>query len=191
MSESIRKQYNIPEEAKVLLYVGNISQNKNQEQMVRAFALLPEDLQRKSYVLFCGQDNDNAVKLHDLIKAQKYADHLKLCGGIDKKEMPKYYQAADGVVLLSFAEGFGLSLIEGLYFGIPCAMPFDLDAFSDIFDESASVCINNRSDDTVASNIEKLLSSEWNKNAIKDYSRKFAPAAMAKNYIDVYKKLLF
>ena len=43
-SVDIRELYGIPKEAKIILYVGNISENKNQIQMVRAFSLLPTDL---------------------------------------------------------------------------------------------------------------------------------------------------
>ena len=40
---NIREKYSIPEGAKILLYVGNISKNKNQEQMIDAFAGLAQD----------------------------------------------------------------------------------------------------------------------------------------------------
>lgn len=187
-NSNIRKQYNIPENAKVILYVGNISKNKNQTQMVRAFTLLPEDLQRNTYVLFCGQENDNTVKLHDLIYTQKYADHLIMCGGIDRELMPLYYETADGVVLLSFAEGFGLSLIEGMHFGLPCVLPVDLDAYEDIYDESSVVAVTGRSDAEVSEAIGKLLTKVWDSVVIKVSSRKFESSNMAIQYIDVYQK---
>lgn len=39
---NIRIKYSIPDNAKILLYVGNINENKNQEQMIEAFGLLSE-----------------------------------------------------------------------------------------------------------------------------------------------------
>ena len=185
---SIREKYNIPHEAKVLLYVGNISENKNQVQMVRAYGLLPEILRKTTWVLFCGADHEKNGVLEGLISATPYGEHLVLCGGVDKNDMPCYYQEANGVVLLSVAEGFGLSLIEGMHFGLPCAMPADLDAFDDLFDEKAVVAINSREDDAVAKSIEELLSKRWDNCNIKNYSSKFCGQIMAESYINVYRK---
>lgn len=186
--ESVREHYNIAKGAKVLLYVGNISQNKNQEQMVRAYSLLSEDLKRNTFVLFCGKENPT-VALREAIETTGYPNHLFMCGSIDKNEMASYYKAADGVVLLSIAEGFGLSLIEGMHFGLPCAMPSDLDAFVDIYNENACVGIKDRSDKAVARSIEMLLNADWDKNTIKEYSKKFESENMAKKYIEVYNSL--
>lgn len=183
---SIREKYNIPQEAKVLLYVGNISKNKNQVQMVRAFGLLPEDLRKRTYVLFCGEDHANDGELENLIASTPESEHLVLCGGVDKFEMPEYYKSADGVVLLSYAEGFGLSLIEGMHFGLPCVMHHDLDAFDDIYDEMSVVEAKGRDDADVAEAIESLLSKEWKKDAIKIYSKRFEPGMLAQKYVDVY-----
>ena len=185
---SIREKYNIPQEAKVLLYVGNISKNKNQVQMVRAFGLLPDDLRKRTYVLFCGEDHAKDGELEKLIASTPECEHLVLCGGVDKYEMPDYYKNADGVVLLSYAEGFGLSLIEGMHFGLPCVMPRDLDAFVDIYDEKA-VLAATRTDDEISSTIENLLSKSWDKKVIVDYSTKFESGQMASNYIKVYNTL--
>ena len=186
MSKSIREQYNIPHEAKVLLYVGNISKNKNQLQMVRVFGMLPEELRRNTYVLFCGEDHAKDGTIENAISQVPDADHLILCGGVDKSIMPDYYAEADGVVLLSFAEGFGLSLIEGMHFGVPCAMPIDLDAFEDIYSECAVVPIQGRDNKTVATALQNLLKKDWLREAIVRYSDKFSSDTMARNYIKSY-----
>ena len=106
---SIKEKYNIPQEAKVLLYVGNISETKNQRQMVDAYCLLPEDMRNDTWVLFCGRPS-MAGWFEGYVRNKSYSDHLILCGAIEKSEMAHYYKEADGVELLSHAEGFGLSL---------------------------------------------------------------------------------
>ena len=189
-SLDVRKQYGISQNAKVLLYVGNISYNKNQAQMVRAFGLLPDDKQKKIYVLFCGADHAKDGGLQGLIGHSSYKDHLILCGTVDKNGMASYYRTADGVVLLSFAEGFGLSLVEGMHFGLPCVMHQNLDAFEDIYDERAVVAAKGREDVDVAQAIEILISREWSKDAIKNYSKKFESETMAQKYIEVFQKVL-
>lgn len=183
----IKLKYNIPQDSKIILYVGNISVNKNQQQLVRAFPLLDDELCKSTYVLFLGRyaDNDSII---EQIKNTRWADHLILCGSVDKDLVPDYYKQADGVVLLSVAEGFGLSLIEGMHFGLPCMMPDDLDAFEDIYTIEAVVRISERKDKAVAEGLAELITRDWNHESIKDYSRKFESEAMAREYVKFYSK---
>lgn len=186
----IRKRYGIPQSAKILLYVGNISYNKNQAQMARAYGLLSEEKQKNIYVLFCGAGHVKEGEIENVISNTPNSEHLILCGGVDKTEMPDYYRQADGVVLLSYAEGFGLSLIEGMHFGLPCVMPKDLDAYEDIYDDCAVVTVNERCDSTVAEAVENLLIIHWDQEAIKNYSKKFESEVMASKYKQVYHTII-
>ena len=185
----IRDKYSIPTDGKILLYVGNISTNKNQEQMVRAYNLLPQEAQRSTYVLFLGRNNEAGYSLESIINNSSNSKHLVLCGNIDKNEIANYYEQADGVALLSIAEGFGLSLIEGMHFGVPCMIFKDLDAFNDIYSETSVIAIPDRNDQTVADKIQQLIFGNWDKNAIREYSKRFEATAMADNYINLYKAI--
>lgn len=186
---SCKEKYSIPQNAKLLLYVGNISDNKNQRQMVEAFGLMPVLLQENTWVLFCGRPPVDG-SFEKYVNEKPYSSHLVLCGVVDKNTLSAYYKQADGVVLLSHAEGFGLSLVEGMHFGLPCAMFRDMDAFEDIYDERAVVAINKRDNDDVASAIAMLIKDDWNRDAIRDYSKKFESKAMANNYMSVYKRVM-
>lgn len=187
---NIREKYGIPEEAKILLYVGNISRNKNQEQMIRGYNNLSEALCEQTYILFLGRNIENDYCLEEFVSNSQYRDHLIICGNIDKEIIPSYYKQCDGVVLLSIVEGFGLSLIEGMHFGKPSMTFTDLDAYEDIYNEKAVIGIQERSDESVAKGLEQLLTSEWDATEIKDYSAKFEANAMANNYINCFKKII-
>lgn len=187
---NVRVKYSIPEKAKVVLYVGNISKNKNQVQMIEAFDLLPEKSRQEIYVLFCGNKPESQDSFNQDLEKSNYAEHLIVCGSIDKEDMPNYYRAADGVVLLSIREGFGLSLIEGLHYGKPCMMFSDMDAFSDIYDDNAVIAIPNRQNETVANCLLQLLSKKWDQEAIAKLSQRFTVNSMANNYIGVYQTIL-
>jgi len=186
---NIRGKYNIPINGKILLYVGNVSKNKNQMQMAEVFELLPENTRLNTWVLFCGGLHDGGV-LEKYVNASKYKEHLILCGTVKKQDLYDYYRQSDGVILLSIAEGFGLSLAEGMYFGNPCAMFEDMDAFPDLYDPCAVVPIHNRDNNSVAEGVAVLLDRTWNKERIKQYSLKFNSESMAFSYIKVYKKYI-
>ena len=186
----IREKYNIPLNAKLFLYVGNISHNKNQLQIVRAYNILPKEIQENLYILFCGKNNMKENILYEAISRSPFPTHLVTCGAINKQEMPSYYQAADGVTLLSIEEGFGLSLIEGMHFGLPCAMFSDMDAFEDIYTPDAVVPIEKRDDKSVTDALTILFSRTWNKEEIKKISNKFNSEYMVSKYINAFNSLI-
>ena len=188
-SDEIKDKYGIPKDAKVILYAGNISDNKNQKQLVRAFDELPSSISKNTYVLFCGQDNTGDDSFKDLVKKSSYSNHFILCGGIDRNQMPRYFTASDCVVLLSVAEGFGLSLVEGMSFGKPCLSFCDIDAYKDIYTPTAMIGVDERSDVKVAEGITSLLTTSWDEAAIKEYSKKFNSGQMTDNYINLYNSI--
>lgn len=187
----VRSLYGIPQDAKIILYVGNISYNKNQQQLVEAYPLMPEQLCENTYVLFAGRNIEPGYDIAPLIERSKYKEHLILCGNIDKDKIASYYQQADGVALLSHEEGFGLSLIEGMQFGLPCIAHKDMYAYEDIYDSTAMIGINDRTNESVALALESLLTKKWDKNSIVKYAEKFGMESMANQYIDCYKKVIY
>lgn len=187
----IKTIYNLPPNAKIILYVGNLCDRKNQKQIVDAFEFLPSEIKDECYVLFLGRDIEPEYQLESHIKKSQYNKHFIICGNIDKEMVPLYYMQGNAVVLLSKSEGFGLSLIEGMHFGLPCVTFEDLDAFEDIYDENAVVALSSRDDKVVAEGLQRLVTSEWDKEKIILHSRKFENEAMTVNYINQYKEIVY
>lgn len=185
---NVRKLYGIPDNAYIILYAGNISENKNQKQLVDAFDLIDDTLRDNIYVLFCGKYN-NDYPFEKMVHSSKYSNHFILCGQIDREEMPAYFEAANSVVLLSVSEGFGLSLIEGMSYGKPCLTFTDIDAFDDIYNSCAMIGVKSRNNEDLSNGIGKLINTNWDSNSIIEYSKRFNSSHMADNYIEVYKNL--
>lgn len=161
---------------------------KNQGQLIKAFDLLPDQCVKQTYVLFLGGEIEDGYTIKKLARGSQHENHFIACGVVDKELVPHYYEQGNAVALISLSEGFGLSLIEGMHFGLPCMTFTDVDAFDDIFDERAMVGVNNHSDEAVAKGLEQLLTNKWNKELIKTYSKKFEPENMAEKYVEVYKR---
>lgn len=178
----VRIQYNIPENAFIILYVGNIGSNKNQRGFAEAFLRLSEDEQKNIYVMFIGRDHDNLFFKEFSCKNE----HLICCGFVEKKIIHKYYQAANAVALVSISEGFGLGLIEGFAYGLPGLAVKDMDAIEDIYDENSLILIEKRDIDSICEGIRKLVKTRWNKYLIMRHSEKFSLNQMTKNYLKTY-----
>lgn len=63
----IRSLYNILNDFKVILYVGNISERKNQKQLIESFELLLSNLKYKTFILFIGNRLEINDGIDDLI----------------------------------------------------------------------------------------------------------------------------
>lgn len=187
----LKAMYNLPPNAQIILYVGNLCDRKNQKQIVDAFEFLPSKIKEECYVLFMGRDIEPEYQLDNHIAKSMYKKHFIICGNVDKELVPLYYMQGNAVVLLSKSEGFGLSLIEGMHFGLPCLTFCDMDAFEDIYDKCAVVGVESREDSSVAAGLERLLTNEWDKEKIILHSKKFENEAMTINYINQYKEIVY
>ena len=185
----LRKLYNIPAGGKIILYVGNICERKNQRQIIDAFDYLPDTVANNAYVLFLGGNKVNDYNINTFINNSKYKRHFVYCGVVEKNMLASYYRQADAVALLSVSEAFGLSLAEGMHFGLPSLAFNNIDAIKDIFNPETMVCVREHSDKSVAEGIVELLSKKWNKENIKSISKKFDGEVMANEYIRVYSTL--
>lgn len=185
----IRKKYNISKDDFLFVFVGNISTNKNQQQVARAWQLLPEDIKPHCKVLFVGRylESDEIVSF---IKKNKLHDSLIMCGIQPKEDVFNYYVASDATILTSLTEGFGLSIIEGYAYGKPNITFSDLPAVADLYDEYTMIAVKNRSDESLAKAMCQMMSEKYNSTIIKSFVQKFSYENMTKQYIDLYKSVI-
>ena len=185
---NIRRMYQLHDDARIILCVGNIGKRKNQAQLIRAFELLPENFATQCYILFLGGEQEAEMSIKQLSEGCQRKSHYIACGVVDKELVPYYYSQGNGVALMSLSEGFGLSLIEGMHFGLPSMSFTDVDAYEDIYAPEAMVGVAEHTDEAVAKGLEILLTNKWNKEQIRSYSKKFESENMAKQYVNVYKR---
>jgi glycosyltransferase involved in cell wall biosynthesis len=186
---NIRERYQIPPTKKIMICVGNISIRKNQSQIVKAYLNLPQPIKNDLVILFLGADGTNGQFQNEIDKTD-LKNRLIYCGNIPKNEMPNYLDQADYNIVASISEGFGLSIIEGFVFGLPCLTFSDLDAVPDLYHPNAMLLVENRSDNALTNGIEKMIVTNWNKKFIQEYAQKFTLEKMAEEYINFYEKTL-
>jgi len=184
-SINVRKTYNIPNSNKIIVCLGNISENKNQIQIVEAINSLPKEISRRITVLFLGNDGLNGM-LEKRVKELNLEKNFVFCGFVEKQEIPSYFKEADLNVVASLNEGFGLSMIEGFVYGVPTVTFSDLDAIEDIYNDKAMMLVHERNQEALAESIQKALKKDWDKKWIKDYSKQFSLDKMAQKYHRLY-----
>lgn len=114
----VRRQLGLPVDRTILVTVRNLVPRMGLEQFVRAVAMVRDEI--PGILAIIGGEGPLREELQRLIQHHHVADHVRMPGFIPEDDLPKYYQAADLVVMPTYElEGFGLVTIEALACGTP------------------------------------------------------------------------
>ncbi len=105
-------------ETYVLLSIGELRSNKNQQIILRALGQLKKegyDISRVRYVLLgTGKDKKRLFRLAEKLHVEKQVDFAGY-----QRDIRPYLMAADAVAFPSVREGLGMAAIEALAMGVP------------------------------------------------------------------------
>jgi glycosyltransferase involved in cell wall biosynthesis len=121
-----KREFSLPLQ---LIHVGNLTEVKDQETIIRAFKLLLEKLSAKLMII--GADYLNG-KLQELTKQLNIEDFVNFLGPIPQYQLPQYYQKSHIMVHTSLHEGQSGVVMEAMAAGVvvcgtPVGIMFDLN----------------------------------------------------------------
>jgi glycosyltransferase involved in cell wall biosynthesis len=157
--EETRKKYNLPK--KFILFVGDINWNKNIPTLVKACLKLNYPL------VIVGssatkKDIPNHPWTQDLLWLQsQHSPNLILTGFVPDVDLPYIYNLATIYCQPSFAEGFGLPLVQAMQSGCPVVYSQD-SCLDEIMDSNGL-----RFDPHYQKDLEKALQLYWNNENIR------------------------
>ena len=166
--------------APYILYVGNNRPHKNIRTFLDAFQLIQKEHPHLQ-VIFAGEQSNR------FLKADEYAEQLGsrhsvvVKGRVSDEELASLYCNASLFVYPSIAEGFGLPLLEAMYFRCPIAASvgssiseiaqnaahyFDPYRPKDVAHQILSVVNDsNRREELIANGTERLQDFSWSNTA--------------------------
>ncbi len=109
-----RNELGIPEDAFVLLSVGELNINKNHQIVIKALKEIPDN---SIHYVIAGKGNQKDY-LETLASELKVCERLHLIGY--RNDIPSLYKMADVYILPSIREGLNVSLMEARASGLPC-----------------------------------------------------------------------
>lgn len=109
-----RAELEIPENAFLMLSVGELNRNKNHEIIIKAMAEIKNE---ELHYIICGQGK-NFNKLQNLIQTLGLKERVKLLGF--RSDINEIYPCADVFVHPSYREGLSAALMEAMSYGLPC-----------------------------------------------------------------------
>lgn len=187
--KDVRNEFKIHKKCRIVLCVGNVSENKNQIQVIESLEHINKQVLKNTIFLFLGEDtSDNILK--NKIKESNFKDNLIYCGSVPNTEMDYYYMVASLNVTASLSEGFGLPIIEAFSHGVPSVAFADLDSMVDLYSDDAVHKIDNRTSKDFGEGIETALKKVWKKEKIINHSKIFSILKCSLLYDKFYKNSL-
>ena len=108
--------------SRTILYISRIEHpGKNHVRLIEAYGKLPREMAEAHPLVIAGADWKDAEAVHEAAKKSPHADLIRFTGFVAAADMPRIWGEAGFYVFPSLFEGFGLSLIEAMDRGIPCA----------------------------------------------------------------------
>ena len=105
-----------------VLFVGRVSVNKRQDDIVRAFALFKTVHHPDAHLWLLGTAVGQERYLHDveaLVARLKLQESVHLIGHVHFDELVAYYQGSHIFLSMSEHEGLGIPWLEAMHFGLP------------------------------------------------------------------------
>ncbi len=126
---SFKKKYDLNETAKILLTVGNVTERKGQEIVIRA---LPEIMRRYPNVIYVMAGLPTIqIKLEQLARELNVAENVLFLGKVDKETLLQAINACDVFLMTSRQsskgdfEGYGIAAVEAALCGKPAIVTGD------------------------------------------------------------------
>ena len=142
-----------------ILYISRLEHpGKNHVNLIRAYGMLPRELAERFELVLPGAEWSGSEAVFAAAAASPYAGNIRLTGFVDAELLPELYRHAACYVFPSFFEGFGLSLIEAMHYGVPCACS-NCSSLGEL-GEGAALLFDPEQPAGIAAALEKLLVSE-------------------------------
>jgi len=113
-----RKVCDLPEDERILLYVGRLSAEKGLEYLLDAFAITVSESNPvpKLVIVGSGPLQENLVRQ---VQKLDLTRDVTFTGNLPNEQLPQWYRAADLTVIPSLLEWFGAVAVESMACGTP------------------------------------------------------------------------
>ena len=152
--EAFRAAQGLPE--RFILFVGTLQPRKNLETLLRAYALVADEIGWELVVV--GATGWSYAPIFETARALGLAERVRFAGYVAGEELPLWYNAAGIFAYPSVYEGFGLPLLEAMACGTP-VIAADTSSLPEVVGD-AGLLVDPREVDDLANAIRRLAGSE-------------------------------
>lgn len=155
---AFKKQFSIPSDAEMVLFLSRLSWKKGLDTLVPAYADVVKRVPKTILVIAGGDDERYGRTLDALVRAHGLQGSVRLTGMLTGSEKRTAYEASDLFVLPSYAENFGIVVLEALACGTPVVIT-DRVGVAPFVAQAQAGAVVKKDVVSVAEAIVRLLSS--------------------------------
>jgi L-malate glycosyltransferase len=173
-----------------IIFVGRISPNKRQEDVIRSFYYYNKYINKKSRLFLVGSYTGTEryyCMLNDLVR-KLGLDNVIITGKVELNELLAYYYISDVFLCMSEHEGFCVPLLESMHFKIPIiaynatAVPYTLGG--------SGILVNRKDYECIGELINLVVEDEsFKKRIVKKQTERLSDFTMQKTEIKLKKYL--
>lgn len=142
-----------------IFYIGDMRPNKNLLNVLSGFSVFCQKNDNNLVFFIAGNKSGQFNELQSFVKEKKLQDRVFFLGYINDHEKQYLYRNGLAVLLVSEYEGFGIPIVEGLYYGTP-VITSNVSSMKEI-GEGVSIQVNPFDINEIASAIETVCRKEF------------------------------
>ncbi|OGK17946.1 hypothetical protein A3G67_04830 [Candidatus Roizmanbacteria bacterium RIFCSPLOWO2_12_FULL_40_12] len=163
-----------------MVYIGNFYPHKNVERLIKAFTRINKDIQ----LVLAGPDDFFARRIQRLIIEFGQTKRIIFYKNPTLSDLVFFYKHAKALINPSLSEGFGLPMIEALYYNCPI-LGSDIEVFQEVLNKNYR-SFDPYNDASMSYAISSFLEKPTN-NSNKELLKKYSFEKMTKETTDLYK----
>ena len=132
----LEDKFSCSNKEKIILCVGSFNTRKNHHMLIKAFL---ESNIKSEYKLIIIGDKNKVFSESNIDEQTANDNKIEIIQKLSEDALANIYCRADIIASLSLYEGFGIPLLEGLYFGCK-ALCSDTPVYRELYDKYAYFC---------------------------------------------------
>ena len=183
-----RKEIKIPNDLKVILFVGRLERLKGLDTLLEALSMIEQE--NINLLVVGGLYNISEVsRLKKICTEMNLSEKVHFIGSINRSDLKFYYNSSDICVLPSYYESFGLSALEAAACGVPVVASKKGGLSSIVIDKKTGYLLQWRCPGPFVEKLEILLKSKDLRESMGKNARKHAENLNWAESINSLKKL--
>lgn len=166
---------------KYLLFVGTIEPRKNLRNLMKAYLQLPKLISESYPLVIVGGNGWGASEELKLMQQQR-PQSIKFSGYVTDEELTTLYKDASLFIMPSLYEGFGLSLVEAMYYGLP-VITSSCSSMSEVVG-TAAITVDPHDVDSISNAIQNVLTDGVLQESLKVKSKARANELLSMRSVD-------
>lgn len=167
-----------------LLSVGYLFENKGHHLVIEAMRSLPG-----AELLIIGEGRDRP-RLQSLIERWGLQDRVRLVGSVPHRELPRFYNAADALVLASSREGSPNVVLEAMACGTP-VIATGVGGVPDLLtSRTCGVLMEQRTSAAIVTAFQRLFAASPDRSAVRAHAMNFAWDETIRRQTALFKRLV-